>query len=52
MIRKAGLPFGAWVPLPFAVTLSHRVFLREARAKLISHRSVAKGVCTGLGHQY
>jgi uncharacterized protein (TIGR02117 family) len=31
MIRKAGLPFGAWVPLPFAVTLSHRVFLREAR---------------------
>lgn len=27
MIREAGLPFGSWVPLPYSVTLSHRVFL-------------------------
>lgn len=28
MLRKAGLPFGAWVPLPYSVTLSHRMFLQ------------------------
>lgn len=29
MLRAAGLPFGAWVPLPFAVTLSHHMYLSQ-----------------------
>ncbi|SLN63086.1 hypothetical protein TRL7639_03540 [Falsiruegeria litorea R37] len=28
-LRDAGHPFGAWVPLPFSVSLSHRMFLQS-----------------------
>ncbi|WP_165390157.1 TIGR02117 family protein [Thalassococcus sp. S3] len=30
VLREAGLPFGAWTPTPFAVTLAHRLHMAKA----------------------